>query len=78
MFDSVPTRTPRCEETLKKRDILLEKGSKISSKEKAKLVELDKEVSKFAFGESQESLQLKRDILNILSQEKANAKNKKK
>ena len=37
-----------------------------------------KEVSKFAFGESQESLQLKRDILNILSQEKANAKNKKK
>ena len=78
LFDSVPTRTPYCEKILEDRDVLLEKGNKISLRDKAKLDELDNEVSKFAFGESQESLQLKRDLLKILSQEKANAKNRQK
>lgn len=76
LFNEVAVRTPEAEDILRERDELLAKGDDIDETEKQRLEELDEKVSRFAFGESKKSMELKQQLRDLLLRmSEANAQN---
>lgn len=76
LFNEVAVRTPEAEEILKRRDELLAKGNDITDDERVELKQKDDIVSRFAFGESQKSMELKQQLRDLLLRmSEANAQN---
>ena len=76
MFNEVAVRTPEAEKILKRRDELLAKGDNLTGEERAELEQTDEKVSRFAFGESKKSMELKQQLKDLLLRiSKANAQN---
>ena len=76
LFNEVAVRTPEAESILKRRDELLAKGDDLTEEERTELEQKDEEVSRFAFGESKKSMELKQQLRDLLMRmSEANAQN---